>query len=295
MKVLVAGGTGTVGSRVVETLRRRGIPVRCLTHSREKAGTLPAGVEPAIGDLERPDTLSEAFRGPDALFLLVGLARNETEQGLAAVEAAKRSGIRKIVYMSVVLPPDSLHIPHFASKVPIEQAVESSGLEWTILRPNNFFQNDEWSRAAILDHGVYPQPIGSVGVNRVDVRDVAAAAANALTQAGHAGKKYPLSGPDSLTGEDVARAYSLRLGRPVRYVGDHLDAWAQQSAGFLPDWLLADLRVMYEYFQKRGLGASPEDLALGEKAVGHPLRSFDAYVAECAAAWKRAKAAGQFQ
>lgn len=286
MKVLVTGGTGTVGSRVVEGLLARGVETRVMTRSAEKFAQIPSGAAGVVGDLEDPATLPTAFEGAEGVFLLLALGHKETEQGLAAVEAAKKAGARRLVYMSVMMPENSRHIPHFKSKIPIEQAVRASGAEFTILQPNSFFQNDLRAREAICRQGIYPHPIGMVGVSAVDARDIADAAVRALTGDGHAGQTYPLNGPRSLTGEDVALIYSDHLKREVRYAGDDLNAWAKQAETVLPKWLVDDLRVMYQYFQECGLRAADGDLALQEKAIGHAPRSFDDFVGEVAAAWK---------
>jgi len=284
--VLVVGGTGTVGSHTLRHLVQRGASTRVMSRSAEKFGSLPRGVTGVVGDLEKPETLQEAFRGAERLFLITPVSQTETQQGLTAVEAAKAAGVRRIVYLSVAIPEGSTHIPHFKSKIPIEKAIQDSGLEWTILRPNNFFQNDYWFQEAITKDGIYPQPIGSKGLHRVDVRDIADAAVNALTRPGHEGKTYPLHGPDALTGEDVAAAYTRNLEREVRYVGDDLDAWAAQALTMRPEWLVQDLRVMYQFFQEHGFLAGPEDFAEQRKAVEHEPRSFDAFVAETTQAWK---------
>jgi uncharacterized protein YbjT (DUF2867 family) len=287
MKTLVIGGTGTVGSQVVALLRRRKADVRMMVRSEDKP--VPDGVERAVGDLRKPETLAPVFRGVDAVFLLNALSQDETEQGLAAVRAAQGGSPHRIVYMSVALPRGSEHIPHFASKIPIEEAVGNSGLEYTILRPNNFFQNDYWFRDVILQDGLYPQPIGSAGINRIDVRDIADAAVHALFESDFVGQHVNLHGPDRLTGEDVARTYSRHLGREVRYGGDDLDAWAQQAKQMLPEWLVHDLRIMYDFFQKNGLVPEDRDQEQQRKAVGHEPRRFDAFVQEIVAMWTGAK------
>jgi uncharacterized protein YbjT (DUF2867 family) len=192
--------------------------------------------------------------------------------------------------MSVWLPENSTHIPHFKSKIPIEKAVQASGLGWTILRPNNFFQNDFWFQEAVTKYGIYPQPIGKKGLSRVDVRDIADAAVNALTGPGHDGKIYGLNGLDALTGDDVARVYARHLGREVRYAGDDLDAWAAETRKTTPDWLLNDFRIMYQFFQEYGFRASAADLAEQRKVVGHDPRRFEVFVSEIAPHWKRAMA-----
>jgi uncharacterized protein YbjT (DUF2867 family) len=283
MKVLVIGGTGTVGSAVVAALRAGRHEPRVMTRSADKASRLRPGTECVVADLEQPSTLPGAFGGVDGVFLLVAVSKTETAQGLAGVEAAKAAGMQRIVYLSVTMPPGSEVVPHVASKIPVEQAVQASGIPWTILRPNNFFQNDVWLREAITTYGVYPQPIGPRGLNRVDVRDIAEAAANAFTRG--VGGIVPLNGPRGLTGDDTARVYSEYLKRPVRYGGDDLDAWEKQASTMFPPWMAHDFRVMYDYFIRNGAHASGADFAVQEKLLGHAPRTFEAFVGELAKEW----------
>jgi uncharacterized protein YbjT (DUF2867 family) len=280
MRSLVIGGTGTVGGEVVRLLKAQGHEVRVLTRSAAKAGDLPEGVEAAVGDLADPQNLRGPLDGVDGVFLATPVSPDETRLGLNAVGAIREAGIGRLVYMSVHRADECPHIPHFASKLPIERAARESGLAWTILRPNHFFQNDLWHRNAILGRGVYPEPMGGVGLSRVDVRDIADAAVAALTGPGHEGKTYPLVGPDVLTGEAVASIYGRLLGRPVRYGGDDLDAWAEQVRGMMPGWMVDDLRVMYEHFQRHGLVATEEDLSAVREALGRDPRRFEDFAAE---------------
>ena len=287
MKVLVVGGTSILGGAIINTLRNRGVSVRCMSRYANKARPLPNGVEACVGDLDKPGSLALPFDGVDGVFLMTPLSRNETQQGLAAVQAAKTAGVSKLVYLSVPMPPGSGHIPHFRSKLPIEQAIKEAGFGYTLLRPNNYFQNDYlWCRAAVMSYGVYPQPIGSVGLNRVDIRDVGEAAANALTEPGHDGAEYPLHGPDVLTGEDVAAVFSKHLGRPIRYAGNDLEEWAKQAQHMMPEWMVKDLRAMYDHFQQHGLLASPQDFAHQRKILQHEPRNFNAFVAEILPVWR---------
>lgn len=286
MKTLVIGGTGKVGSRVVAGLLGQGVMVRVMSHSPDKLKKLPAGVEGFRADLDDPDTLPAAFEGVDSVFLLNSVGLSETNEGLAAVSAAKAAKVKKIVYLSVAMPAGSETIPHFRSKLPVEKAVQESGIAYTILRPDNFFQNDLWLRDAIMQHNVYPEPIGSKGLNRVDVRDIADCAINALLKPGHEGLTYDIHGPDTLTGEGIAEIYSKHLGRGVSYAGDDIDAWAERSKGMMPEFLIADMRIMYRFFQDNGMIASKEDLERTEKLLGKKPRTFDAFVKEIALEWK---------
>lgn len=283
MTHLVIGGTGTVGGQVVRALLERGESVRVLVRSAAKAEGLPAGAVPAQGDLQKPETLDGAFAGAGGVFLLNALSEDETEQGIRAVNAAKRAGARRLVYLSVHRADEAAHIPHFATKLPVEKAIRESGLEWTILRPNNFFQNDFWYMDVIRQYGIYPQPMGNAGTSRVDVRDIAEAAVAALTQPGHSGQTYSLVGPDVLTADQTAEIYARHFGRPVRYAGDDLTAWAEQSRAMLPEWLVRDLCIMYEHFQKHGLLGTPGEVATLTAVLGHPPRSFESFVQEVAA------------
>lgn len=291
MKALVIGGTGLVGSHVVHALAARGAKVRVLTRSVEKAASMPAGAEAALGDLNEPyGGVREAFVGMDAVFMLNPVSQTEANQGICGVALAREAEVRRLVYMSVHRADVAPYLPHFGSKLGVEAAVKASGAAWTILRPSNFFQNDEWLQRPILEHGVYTQPIGDVGVHRVDVRDIADAAVNALTSSAFERRTFALVGPEPLTGAACARVLASKLARPVRYAGDDLDAWAHAMSAFLPDVALFDFRMMFAHFQEHGLLATAAERAGCEAIVGHPSRTYDAYASDLARRWLAATA-----
>jgi len=290
MKFLVLGATGTVGSQVTRELLARGHQIRVLTRNPDKAKSLGA-VETVVGDLMDPTSLRAIYAGVDGAFLLTGLSPSESHEGLMAVTAAIPAKLKRIVFLSIHRVDEAPHLPHFGAKVAIEAAVKASGIPFTILRPNNFYQNDHWYRDAILAHGVYPQPIGQVGLSRVDVRDIAEAAAIALTQDGHAGKTWNLVGPRVINGPETAAIWAERVGRPVAYGGDDLEAWEQQALQMFPAWAAYDFKWMYAFFQAKGFKATAEDVAALTKILGHPPRSYEDFVGETAKAWS-AEAAG---
>ena len=283
MKVLVLGGTGTVGRQVVERLLPLAEEVRVATRSLDRLAHLPDGVAGVLADLTRPETLPDAVSGADAVCLITALGPTEADEGVAAVEAVRTSGVRRCVYMSVVQPPGAERIPHFASKAPIERALARAGVEHTVIRPNCFMQNDLWYLDTMLKHGVYPQPIGARGVSMVDVRDIADAIVSALVRGGVDGRTVSLHGPEALTGERVAATWSRHLGREVAPVVDDVDGWARQAGATLPPWMVDDLVVMWRFFQEHGLAASAAELAAQEELVGHPPRRHADFVAEAAA------------
>jgi len=278
-KIVVIGGTGKVGSQTVQELVKRGAEVRVMTRSASRIASLPKGVEGVTGSMLKPESLPAVFAGADKLFLITPLDRDETAQGIDAVDAAVAAGIRYIVYLSVHHADKALVVPHFVSKLPIEGVIRASGVAHTILRPSNFYQND----LAVLDAiraGVYPQPSGSVGTHRVDVRDIAEAAAIALTQPGHSGKTYSVVGPRSWTGPETAALLTRHLGKPVIYTGDDLKAWAAQMRAFMPGWLVRDLQIMFQYFLDEGLLATPAEIDELTAVLGHAPRSYEDFVKE---------------
>lgn len=286
MAILVLGGTGTVGSAVVQELLKRGEAVRVATRSEEKVKTLPERVQGVVGDLIDPATYVKIFSGVEKLFLLNAVNFSETQEGLAALNEAKKAGVQRIVYLSIHNVEIGPHIPHFANKIAIERALKESRIPFTILRPNNFFQNDYWFKDALLEYLVYPQPIGDIGISRVDVRDIAEAAAIALTEDGHEGKTYALVGPMPINGQTAAERWSTSLDKKINYAGNDLDAWEKEALKMLPAWMVYDFRLMYALFQEKGLEASKEHLEVLEQLLGHPPRSFDSFVAETAESWR---------
>jgi len=304
MQALVVGGTGTVGQQVVRGLLSRGIGTRVLTRTPDKMRLLPRGAEGQIGDLDRASTLAAAFEGVQAVFVATATGPRESEQGIAAVRASRAAGVDRFIYLSIFHLEDGLHIPQFASKVPIEHEIGESGFAATVLRASTFFQNDARLREVIAEHGIYPKPIGRAGVSSVDVRDIADAAVEAMTGLGRTpvtatGPKpvtapgseqtyhtVPIAGPRAWTGPEVAVLYAKHLGRPVGYPGDEMEGWAEKARETMSAERVRDTRALLELFQSGGLRASEAEVAESERAVGHRMRTFEAYVAELVASWR---------
>lgn len=285
MTILVLGATGTTGSAVVGRLAAGGAKVRILTRDSGNAARLPDGLDVRVGDLAQPSDLGPVFDAIDAMFLLNALSPSETQQGLGALEWARLKGVKKVVYMSVQHAERAPHIPHFGSKVAIELGLKASGIDYTILQPNSFFQNDYRYKDAILGHGVYPQPIGDVGLDRVDVGDIAEAAVKALTPGAQRNRSYVVAGPEPLTGAGSAAAYAAALGRPVRYLGNDLDAWERAVLQHLPAWMVFDLKIMYRFFQQEGLRISARERDDFQALLGRSPRPFGDFVQELVASW----------
>src|SRR6202140_1437777 len=215
MKILVTGGTGRVGSEVVKELQRRKADVRLLV--RKNDAPTPTGDETAIGDLLDPVSVEKAMHGVDKLYLLNAVLPDELTQGLIAYDLAKKLKLRHVVYHSVFRVEHFKDVPHFASKLAIESAIREFDVPFTIIRPNYFMQNDASLKEPLTKAGIYPMPVGPVGISAVDIRDIAEVAAIALTSDRHYGKTYNLNGPEVLSGPKIASIWSGLLGKEIRY------------------------------------------------------------------------------
>jgi uncharacterized protein YbjT (DUF2867 family) len=285
MKILITGSTGKVGSELLKQLVGRQASVRALV--RKADAILPSGVEPAVGDLLDPVSFEKALVGVDKLFLLNGVVADELTQGLIAFGLAKKHQLQHIVYNSVFKAEHFKDVPHFASKLAVENALKEFAVPFTILRPNYFYQNDLSLKGAVADFGVYPMPLGTPGLSAVDVRDIAEAAAIVLTTEGHFGKTYNLVGPEVLSGAAVASIWSVVLGRAVQYPGEHLDAFEEQLRTQMPSWAAYDFRVMMQGYLERGFTATAEDVTALTNLLGHTPRRYADFAQEAAQMWTK--------
>ncbi len=289
MKILVTGSTGAVGSKVTEELLKLGAEVRALVRSEHGSTKLPKGVEVFKGDLIDPVSVEKALEGVAKLYLLNAVAPDELTQGLIAFDLAKRLKLNQVVYHSVFKVETFKDVPHFASKLAIENALRDFDLPFTIIRPNYFYQNDLTLKNEILNAGVYPVPLGTPGVSAVDIRDIAEAAAIALTSEGHEGKTYNLNGPEVLSGPKVASIWTRLVGKEIRYGGEDLDALEAQMRQRLPSWAAFDIRMMFQGYLERGFAAAEGDLAKLTQLLGHPPRNYQNFANETAAMWRAQK------
>jgi uncharacterized protein YbjT (DUF2867 family) len=290
MKVLVTGATGTVGSELVKALLQRGAEVRAFTRTQPKPGRFPAMVEIALGDLTEPVSVTEAMKGVDALFLLIGNVPDEFTQAPTAYGLAKKAGLKHVTYLSVFKADQFPEVPHFAVKAAVEEAIRAGGTPYTILRPGYFVQNERRLKSVLTGPGLYPIPAGNQGLAAVDVRDIAEAAAISLTEAGHAGKTYDLVSSEMLTGPGAAATWSKLLGKKITYAGhgDFDGFEAQLRKAGTPSWIAYDLRVMFQGYVERGLSNTEDQTARFAALLGHEPRTYSSFAEELAKEWAAA-------
>ncbi len=212
--ILVTGATGNIGKELVPILWMADARIRVLVRDERKVAHLAPQIERAVGDLNKPETLLPAMSGVDKIFLVT----YETQQDLHVIEAAKRAGVRQIVKLST--------LEATAHKIKVgkwhyerEELIRTSGLDWTFLRPGMFMSNTiEWWAESIKGQGSVFFPGGKKGrVAPVDPRDIAAVAACVLTQPGHSGKAYELTGSELFTIGEMVQVLSIVLGKPIQY------------------------------------------------------------------------------
>ncbi|NTB05712.1 SDR family oxidoreductase [Agrobacterium tumefaciens] len=278
MTILVIGATGRVGRHVVEQLVARNAKVRVLTRDASKT-SFPIDVEIAQGEILDLDALRNAFKGIRTLFLLNAVTGDEFAQAIIALNVAREAGVERVVYLSVFDADRAVNVPHFAVKSGAEQMLEQRGFSATILRPSYFIDNEVMIKDVVINHGVYPMPIGSKGVAMVDARDIAEVAAIELIRRDQAPGKLPvetinLVGPDTLTGEGVAAIWSEILRRPIVYGGDDPSGFEQNMATFMPKWTAYEMRLMAERYVSHGMIPEQGDVERLVQILGRPLHSY---------------------
>ena len=278
MTILVIGATGRVGRHVVDQLVQREADVRVLTRDPANAG-FPASVEAVKGDLLDIDALRTAFSGVTTLFLLNAVTGDEFTQAIITLNMAREAGVDRVVYLSVFGADEAVNVPHFAVKRGAERMLEVMGFGATILRPTYFIDNEAMVKDVILNHGIYPMPIGGKGLAMVDARDIAEIAAIELVRRHDAPGKLPIEtinlvGPETLTGIDVAAIWSDVLGRPVVYGGDDPSGFEANMATFMPKWTAYEMRLMAQRYVSDGMIPKAGDVERLTRLVDRPLHTY---------------------
>ncbi len=283
--ILVTGAGGNVGRPLIDELAAAGAPSRAAHRSADKAARAKAaGLDAVTVDYARPESLAPALDGVDAVFLLATGVAGQIEGETNVVRAAKAAGVRRIVKLSVFGAAEE-EFGFARTHRPVEREIEKSGLAWTFLRPASYMQNFTNFMAPTIrsQHAIYTL-IPDAVFNHVDTRDIARVAAKVLTESGHDGQAYTLTGPRSFSYREAARTIGDVTGTPVQVVAlTESDARAGMKSHGVPDVYadhLVDLDRWYESGKGDQLTSSIRDI------TGREPTNFESFVKEFAAEFR---------
>jgi uncharacterized protein YbjT (DUF2867 family) len=247
--ILITGATGKVGSELVKRLPARSEKVRAFVRDRRHKNP-PPGVEFVEGNFSDTRTFSEALVGVDRLFLLIPSSAEVEAQQKAFVNVAKQRDVRHIVYLSQLGAAEDSAGRFQRYHGAVEEYIRDSGIPFTFLRPNLFMQALLNFRSTIASQGAFFTPAGGAKVSLIDVRDIAAVAERTLTEEGHQGKVYDLTGPRALTHDEIADHLSKALGKPIRHVAITSEIMRETLLGFgLPPWQVDGVLEDYDQYR----------------------------------------------
>lgn len=294
--VVVTGATGTIGSDLLRLLVQRGVDVKALSRTppseaspeavpgRSPSKAPPPGVEWVTADLSDHEALQGTCSGAERLFLLTGNVEDMVPLQKNAVTAAVKAGVPHVVKLSALGASDHsmsvIGVWHYI----VEQALRGAGVRWTILRPHVFMQNLLDQRTSIRDEGKLYSPSGDAAIPMIDTRDIAGVAATILTEDGHDGKIYTLTGPEAIPFGEAAAVLTDVLGREVGFVSEtYDDAWRRLRRAGLAPWHIGAQLALAGY-QRRG-GGTGIVTDVVERITGRPPRSFRDFARDYASAF----------
>lgn len=265
--ILITGAGGNVGGEVLKQIAETGAHVRAAFQSPKKAAA-PAGVEIAILDYNQPDTLRAVLKDVDRVFLVGPPTAELPALERKAVDVIAQSDVRQLVKLSAMGGREATFPRQHAES---EDYILSSGVRYTVLRPNGFMQNIvNYNAPTINTQNAFYGTEGDGRVSQIDIRDVAAVAVKALTEDGHVGKAYTLTGPQSLSNTEIAQMLSEALRREIRFINLPPAELKQAllSAG-IPEWnanALLDLQRLYREGKAAAITSHVEEI-LGRKPI----------------------------
>jgi uncharacterized protein YbjT (DUF2867 family) len=284
--ILVTGATGLNGTALVRKLSTKGVPLRALVRNAAKAAEIAAlpNVEIAIADMAKPETLPAALAGVDRAMLNSSADPAMVEVQSNFIAAAAKAGVRHVVKLSGIMP--ELDSPFRFARMhgEIEQRLEASGMAFTHLRAGEFMPSYFRQVPMILAQGALFLPMENQRIASIDIGDLAEIAALVLTNPGHEGKIYPLTGPQALTMTEVAKRLSAATGKTIKYINvPPEDVRKAQLAAGVPPYI-AD--ALAELFAERRKGKESQVWPIAQTLLGRRPTSFAEFAARNAAIFR---------
>lgn len=284
--ILVTGATGLNGTALVRKLSAKGVPLRALVRNAAKAAEIAAlpNVEIAIADMAKPETLPAALAGVDRAMLNSSANPAMAEVQSNFIAAAAKAGVRHVVKLSGIMP--ELDSPFRFARMhgEIEKRLEASGMAFTHLRAGEFMPSYFRQVPMILAKGALFLPMENQRIASIDIGDLAEIAALVLTNPGHEGKIYPLTGPEALTMTEVAERLSAATGKTIKYINvPPEDVRKAQLAAGVPPYI-AD--ALAELFAERRKGKESQVWPIAQTLLGRRPTSFAEFAARNAAIFR---------
>jgi len=253
-KILVIGGTGTVGSAVVAELKSNNADYVVLTRKEEKAEELSAnGIPAVVGTLGEWSTIESAIKGVNTIFLATSPAADMLDLHKGLIDLAVKNNIEKIVRLSAEPANYSEGLYMYQQHEEADNYLQQSGLEYVILRPHYFMQNMMMHIDSAKSQNMFAQYSGDAKIPMIDVRDIAKAAFQGLTKDDFNNQTFVLTGPTSISYTDIAKHLSNTLGRDIQYMDL---SYEDQEAGFkaygMEDWQLSTVMKLFKIWADKG-------------------------------------------
>jgi uncharacterized protein YbjT (DUF2867 family) len=251
--ILLTGVTGNVGGEVLKQLAEKKTPIRVLARDPSKLQGMQGDslIEAVRGDLSDSTSLEKALQGARSAFFLPPVDPRSTEYHDLFIDAARKAGVGHIVKLSAMGADPNASMTFGRWHGEGEKRLEESGIAYTHLRPSAFMQNILAFAAPIARQGMIFQPAGDAKISFVDVRDIAAVAVAALTETGHEGRTYEITGPEALSYFDVARIFADALGKTVIYVPTSPeDAHNALAASGVEEWRIQAILELYADYRE---------------------------------------------
>jgi len=284
--VLITGATGTVSTALMNALDGAEVDLRALVRRAPKADRpYEPSAEVFVGDLDDARSLPPAFAGVQDVWLLTPNGPRAPEHNMNLLWAARQAGVERVVRLSVV---GAAHdAPNRSGRLHAlsDRETERCGMRWTILRPHWFMQNLLNEAGDIAATGTFSLNMAAARIGMIDARDIAACAARVLLDDPdrHHGETYTLTGPSSLSFDEVARHLGLALGRPITYLPVSDEAKRETLLGYgVPDWIVGMVEE-YARAYASGWGDFTTDTVAG--LLGRPPRDLAGFVRDHTAAF----------
>lgn len=281
--ILVTGATGNTGSALVDLLTRRGAPVRVMVRGQGGVAQFDAArVSVVVADFDDAESITAALAGAGQAYLVTPSSEKAAQQQIRFAGTAVGTGVRHLVVLSQFAAEPDSPVRFLRWHAEVERRIRELGIGYTFLRPNLFFQGLLAFAGTIAASNRFLAPIGEARVSAVDVRDIAAVAAAALTEPGHEGQIYTITGPAAITHGEIAAALSAALGREITFMDASPQVFAEGLRGVMPPWQVDGLLEDYAHYAR---GEAAEVYPTVADVTGRQPLSIEQFARDYAAAF----------